>query len=199
MPGTHSFAEIGYSLTDLIVAKYSKTEDLYETPIALADGQTMDVDPENDTDQLRGYGVKTALLSINVGAKITLGQGGMHTQALQAITGAVTNTSGTTPNRVVTINFPAGGAGLPYWGAIGVMATDDGGLIVVGLRAIKLDKYPKITLDGKENKFNVPESDGYAIPISSLCIREKRYETASDWTAPTTGADFKAFFTTPSL
>lgn len=198
MPGTHSFGEISYTLTDLLVARYDFTAGTYGTPVALADGQMMAVEPEADTDQLRGYGQKTRVLSVPVGAKITLGQGGVDIAALVVIAGVSTQTSGTTPNRVRTVDMTAGGSGLPYFGVIGVVATDDGGYAVIGLQAVKLDTFPKFTISGTENKFNLSETAGYAVPVSSKLQRIKFFESAAGWTAPASGANFAAFFSTPA-
>ena len=82
-----------------------------------------------------------------------------------------------------------------YTGVIGVAATDDGGYAVVGLQACKLNSQPVFTLDGNENKFNLSETEGYAVPVNSKLTRIKFYETASTFTAPTSGANFLAHFT----
>ena len=198
MPGINSFGEVSYTLTDLLVARFDFNAGTYGNPVALSNGQMAEIEVEADNDQLRGYGQKTRLLSVNVGAKVMIGQGGIDIAALVIMAGVSTQTSGTTPNRVRTVDFSAGGAGLPYFGMIGVAATDDGGYAAVGLKAVKLNSFPKFTLDGKENKFNMSETEGYAVPVSSRLHRIKFFETASDWTAPTTGANFLAFFSTPA-
>lgn len=199
MPGSTEFAEISYTLTDCIVAAYNKTANTYGVPAALANGQIVEIEAEADNDQLRGYGKKTALLSVAVGAKIKVGAGGVDSNVVAIWSGSTNATSGTTPNQVRTMKFPAGGAGLPYWGIIGTAATDDGGLKIIGLQCCKLDTHPKYTLDGKENKFNVSETDGYAIPIDissvSYLMVVKDVETASAWVAPLVGANFLNFFT----
>jgi len=199
VPGTREFAEIAYTLTDCIVAAYSKTLNSYSTPIALADGQMIEIEPEADNDKLPSYGVTGALLSVLRGAKVKLGAGGVDFDAFAAMTGMSNYTSGLTPNQKRTTRVRAGGSGLPYFGVIGVAPTDDGGLEAVGLQCVKLDAFPKFTLDGKANKFNMSETDGYAIPIAVASVLEliqiESYEQASMWTAPATGANFLAFFT----
>lgn len=198
MPGTPDYAEIQYTLSDLIVAEYSKTANTYGVVESLANGQTLDVEPENDTDQLRGYGKVSALLSVNIGAKLKLSAGGVDAGAFQIMTGTSNYTSGTTPNRMRRQRFQSGGAGLPYFGAIGVAPTDDGGKVAVGLQACKLNAHPKFSMNGKENKFNMQEIEGYAIPIAisgtDIVMTVRYFETASDWVAPTTAATFLAFF-----
>lgn len=192
------FAEISYTLTGLVIASYNKTTDVYGTPATLENGQMAEVEPEADNDQLRGYGVKVALLSVMVGAKVMLGAGGADFSVLAILSGSSNYTSGLTPNQVRTTDIVFGGGGLPYFGMLGKSPTDDGGLMVLGLRCVKLDAFPKWTLDGQANKFNLSENGGYAIPINQRCVRIKTYETASLWTDPANGTDFKNFFTSPA-
>ena len=200
MPGTFQFAEVSYTLTDCIVAAYNKTANTYSTVDSLASGHMVDIEFESDNDTLAGYGVNTALLSVVKGANLTFGAGGMDMSVMAIVSGWSNTTSGTTPNQVRKTRLVAGGAGLPYFGLIGVAATDDGGRAVVGLRCCKLDTWPKFTMDGKENKFNVSETSGKAIPVAISTILDvgsvKFYETTSDWTAPTDAAGFLAFFLT---
>lgn len=194
MPGTSEFGEIAYTLTDLIVAYYDKINDLYGTPSAMAVGQQLVVDPQSDTDELRSFGVIGELLSVPTHAKLTLDAGGVDFSAFAAITGDNTVTSGSSPNQRRTQDRAAGGQGLPYFGVIGVGATTGGGVAIVGLRCCMLDKKPKYVLDGKANKFNMSSAEGKAIPLAGKLERLRQYQTASDWTAPATGSDFKNFF-----
>ena len=167
MPGTHSFGEVSYTLTDLLVARYDFTAGTYGTPVALADGQMLKIEHEADNDQLRGYGQKTRLLTVTVGAKITLGQGGVDMAAMVIIAGVSTATSGTAPNRVRSVDFPAGGAGLPYWGVIGVAATDDGGT----------NRWRKAA-DTEANDGTAPPTPALtAIEAVSVCDSQRSIET----------------------
>lgn len=199
MPGTFQFAEVSYTLTDCIVAAYNKTANTYSTVGSLASGQMVEIEPEADNDALRGYGAKTALLSVITGAKLMFGAGGVDRSVMEIVAGVTNSTSGTTPSQVAKTTYKAGGAGLPYFGLIGVAATDDGGLKVIGLQCCKLDTFPKFTLDGNENKFNLSETGGSAIPIAissdSVLMVGRDIETAADWVAPANGTNFKFFFT----
>lgn len=180
------------------MAAYNITANTYGTPISAAIGQTLEVDPEHDTDKLPGYGVTMRLLSVARGAKIKIGMGGVDVDFLAVTAGVSNYTSNLTPNQRRRTRFPAGGAGLPYFGAIGLTPTDDGGVAAIGLQGCKLDKYPKYTADGKTNKFNMSEIEGYAIPVAISSVlylmTVRTYETAALWTAPASGADFLAFF-----
>jgi len=199
MAGVFELGEKLYTLDNLTIAAYSITANTYGTSQDLTSGQTFSIQAEADNDKLMGYGVSTALLSVIRGAKIKFGAGGFDRSIMAIIANISNATSNSTPNRIVRTLFPAGGAGLPYWGAIATGPTDDGGRFAVGCQAVKLDKYPDFTLDGKTNKYNVVDTDGYAIPIAvagtSYLMHAKTYETASGYTAPTDGASFLAFFT----
>jgi hypothetical protein len=133
-----------------------------------------------------------------VGSKLKIGMGGVDFSVIAIMGGTSTYTSGLTPNQMRRGLWPAGGAGLSYFGMIGVMATDDGGVLALGLQCCKLNTHPKFTFDGKENKFNMSETEGYAVPVDiasvSYLMVTRNYETASGYTAPTTGANFLTFF-----
>jgi hypothetical protein len=198
MPGTREFGEVQYTLTDVIVAAYDKSADTYGTPAALAGGQLVDVEPEADNDQLPAYGYTEELLSVVRHAKVKFGAGGVDRSVLAIVNGVANATSGSGDTQHATTRFVAGGSGLPYFGLIGVGATTDGGVAVVGLPGVKLNTFMKFMLDGKENKFNTSEVEGMAIPIllgtSPQLMVVKSIRTAGAWVAPTSGANFKAFF-----
>lgn len=189
------FGEVAYTLTHLLVASYNIVANTYGTPVAIADGQMFVAEPEADTDKLRGYGKFTRGLSVPIGTKLTLKAGGMDFEAFKIIAGATVTTSGVSPNQIKKVTFGAGGAGLPYFGVLGVSATDDGGVAVIGLQAVKLDSVPKYEQDGEQNKFNVWETAGYAFPQGSILETLKLYESAAGFEAPDTGAEFLAWFT----
>lgn len=204
MPGVSEFGEIIYVLGDLLVAKRDDANDLYETPISLAIGQSLMVEPETDSDDLRSYGTKAEGLRIPIGSKITLSGGALDRDAFYAIAGFAGNSSGTTPNQVVTVDAKGGIDGaMPYFGVIGVGVTTSGGKVAVGLQKCKLDNQPKFSLDGSQNKFVIQEIEGYGFVYTrssiQMNIRAKFYETDTDWTAPANGTDFKAFFTAPAV
>lgn len=195
MPGTKQFAYVSYTLTDCLVARYDIVANTYSAPQYLYSGQSVEVEPEADNDELRGYGVKTALLSVIVGGKITVGAGGIDFNALQEMSGSSNATSGSAPSQFRHTTFSAGGSGLPYFGLVGLAATDDGGYLMIGLPCCKLSTFPKITADGKENKFNMSETSGAFIPISGTAMYTKGLQSTSSWVAPITGTQFKALFT----
>lgn len=189
------FGEVSYTLKNLLVAPYNIVANTYGTPVSVADGQMLVSEPEADTDKMRGYGVYSRGLAVPIGAALTFKAGGLDIEALKIVAGATVSTTGTTPNQVKKLTLPAGGAGLPYFGVLGVSATDDGGVAVIGLQAVKLDTVPRYEANGEENKFNVWETAGYAFPQGGILETIKLYETAAGFDAPGTGAEFLAWFT----
>lgn len=198
MPGTLEFSEAVITLSDLVVAPYTLSTDTYGTPASMAVGQTLDIDWEFDTDPLVGYGKTYRYSSIARAAKLKFSGGGVDSNVIAIIAGTSNATSSTTPNQRRRMLFKAGSQ-MPYFGAIGVGLTDDGGLLLAGLQACKLGKYPKYTLDGKTNKFNMWESDGMAVAVPQggidYFLHVQALESLSDWTVPANGTDFKKFFT----
>lgn len=188
------FAEISYTLVDLVVARYNKNTGAYGTPERVEDGQMFVAEPESDNDKLRGYGVYTEGLSVPIGCKISLSMGGVDFSVLGIIAAITSASSGTTPNQVRTVDTPAGGSGLPYFGVLGVAATEDGGTVIMGHKRVKLDAVPKYTMDGTQNKFNLSEAAGYSFPENGKLHRIKAHETAANWTRPADGTAFAAFF-----
>lgn len=199
MAGTRENNEVLYTLSNVIVAAYDKVADTYSTPAELAGGQLVTLEPEADNDQLRAWGYVDELLSVVIGAKLTVGFGGVDRSVLAILSGVSNATSGSGSTEHATTAYTAGGAGLPYFGLIGVGPTTDGGVAVIGVQCAKLNQHPTFTLDGKENKFMLNEVEGMAIPIliSSVprLMTVKAIRTAAAWVAPTSGANFKAFFT----
>lgn len=189
------FGEVSYTLKGLYIAAFNIIAGTFGTPELIDDGQMVVYEPEADTDKMRGYGVYTRGLAVSIGTKIKLKAGGLDTSALVIIAGATVTVSGVTPNQIRKVTFPAGGSGLPYFGVIGLAATDDGGVAVVGHKAVKLDKVPQVTQDGEANKFSLWETDGYSFPQGNILETLKQYETEADFDAPTTGAEFLTWFT----
>jgi hypothetical protein len=188
------------------VFSYNITTDTYGTPAGWAGGQMFMAEPEADNDQLREYSVKTRLLSVTVGSKGKVKGGGLDFSSVNILCGSPFGEYYSEPNRTRIMDDVAGGAGLPYFGALAVSATDDGGIYVQGLRCMKLNVLPAITHDGEQNKFSISEVEAYAIPrptligASTLQVlrRHKVFEREANWTAPASGAAFKSFFTSQS-
>jgi len=201
MAGTSEFGERSLTLTDCLVATFSPTTTFasaFGTPASLAIGQTMEIDFEADTDELVGYGYTQALLTVIRGGKLKISQGGVDRSVLAILAGISNSTSGSGAAQVAKSVFAASGTSLPYWGAIGLAATDDGGYAAFGICGCMLDKFPAFTLDGKDNKFNMSETEGRFMPITissvSTVLVIKTIQDRTTWNAPATGGAFATFF-----
>jgi len=188
------FGEIAYSLSAIRIATYNIATDTYgATVVSLDQDQILDFSPQADNDTMRDSGKITKALTVTTHGEIQIQAGGYDFSAWAVLFGASNATSGTTPNQVRTTTFPD--IVLGYFGAIGEAVTDDGGLLVIGLRCCKLNNRPKTVLDGQENKFIIQDDlQGMALYVGNVLDEMKTYETPGDYTAPTDAATFKAFF-----
>jgi hypothetical protein len=185
-----------YTLTEIMIAAYTRDTDVYGTPIALEADHQFTVEPQADTDQMRDSGQITRALTVVTSANVTIGAGGVDFDELVILEGAVKTTYVQGGGNVIAAQTAAGGAGLPYFGAIGRAATDAGEVAVVGIRCMKLNAPLKKQFDGTANKFMVNEAQGIALAISNLVDVWKYYEDDDHWTTlrPDNAAKFKDFF-----
>jgi hypothetical protein len=191
------FAEVSYTLTNLIVCRFNITTGDCEGPVVSVDnGQVFVNEPEADVDKMRGYGRYTRGIAVPIGAKITFKAGGLDISGLSVIAGISAGSSGSTPNRRRRMTRAAAGKSLPYFSILGVSATDDDGIAVCGLKAVKLDTQPKYEANGESNKFNVWETAGYSFPQDGILDFFEFYESESDWTAPADAAALNTWFDT---
>jgi hypothetical protein len=191
----HEFAEVSFSLKEILLMRYNINTGAYTgTVISMDSDQMLSIETEADTDDLYDSGVATRGLTVVKRATFTLGAGGYDVGALSVLTGASSSTSGTTPAQIATMTHTLGGSGLPYFGLIGAAPTDDGGIFTVGLKICKLNAVPGVEWDGKESKFSTSEVEGRVFGDSSSLkyFWTRRFETASDWDLlrPTTAAQF---------
>lgn len=199
MAGTFEFGEVLYTLENVYVCRFNFVTQTYTGEVGvIAAPKKVTVDYEHDTDKLSASGRNLRGLSVLKGAVLTLNTGGMDMNCKVIMTGGVTKTSNTTPNRRRQFDQQAGGAGLPYFGMICTGPTDDGGLWTDGFLASKLDKVPGFELDGETNKFSMSETGGYAFAVdfdSGIYVdRPLTFETAGDFTPPANAAAFLAYF-----
>ena len=194
---TLSNGENPYSLIEIILTGYTRSTNSYsDTIVSLDADQVFDVDPQHDTDDQRDSGGISAVLSVKTHSVVKVGYGGLSFNALATMIGATVAESGSGATLVRTLTKRATGTILPYFGAIGVSPSEDGSVLVCGLRAIMLDKEPQVTFDGKTNKFLMNEGQGKAVSIGGMVDHWKAYATQALWDAakPTDGATFLAWF-----
>lgn len=191
--------ELIYSLYEILIASYTASTDTYGTPISLDADQAFNVEPRFDNDELRDSGGIGELLSVKIGLQVKIQQGGLSLAAVDAMTGSTTVTESGSGSTLIRKHTPRqSGDDLPLFGAIGVgPSANDGSVLVVGLRAVKLNKEPNIMFDGTANKFVIQEGDGQAKHVSGVFDLWRSYATRTLWETnkPTDGSQFKAWFT----
>jgi hypothetical protein len=190
------FAEIPYSLKEILVASYNITTAVYQDPVSVDGDQKFVLTPVSDTAEMRDSGAVSRVLAVKTHANVTLGMGGVDFSMIAALTGGSNASSGSTPNQIRKLTPQAAGTRSPYFGALAAALTDDGGVFAVGVRAIVLDDEPEITFDGTSNNFIVSETSGKAIAVSNQIYLPKSYETVALWESskPTDAAEFLAWF-----
>jgi len=148
-----------YTLTDLRVARWDGTT--YGTPVSLAEGQTLEFEPQADTDQKKSYGLITRLLSVFTSVNITIGVGLIQANAWWVMIRLAVSETGDSGDKIQSLGVDGGGAGLPYFGVVGNFASDDAGDVAIGIPRVKLDAPP--SLASEQNQFILPESSAVGI------------------------------------
>lgn len=182
------YGEVAYTLTDLQIASYTPSTDTYGTAASLQDGQTLEMKPQSDNDQMRGYGVIKRLLAIPTHVEFKISQGGVEFAVLSIATGIATISSSSTPTRTQRLKLTGGGEGLPYIGIVGKAAAEGGGDLWVGIPKAKLNGYPATMFDGNKNAYFMSEMEGKgAANDNGLLVVLFAHETA-------TAIDFNTVF-----
>lgn len=182
-----------YSLLELLVASYAPNADTYGSPYSLEADHLFEITPQADTDMMRDSGTVSRGLTVVTHAQVKVGRGGLTFPPLGIMIGADYTDYYMYPH--------VGGSGLPYFGAMGVVAADTDEVVVCGVRAIKLDTEPMYQMDGKTNKYMIQETQGKAFARMTGSVPRvhmfKRYATMAAWAAvkPANGTAFKSWFT----
>lgn len=184
-----TFGEVVYSIQDIWVASLSAAG-TYGTPVKLDYPQKVEFKPAADTDMLKAGGMGVELLTVPTHVEGTIGLGALDLDGIAVLIGQSATTSGTTPNQQRTLIVVAGGAGLPYWGMIGRMASPGGADKLIGLPKCMLDNPPQFMAE--QNKFALPETGFKSVAASSstgklLYIQDRE-------TAATGTPNFGTFF-----
>lgn len=149
-----------YSVTGARVATWQPASEQYGTSAALNVLQSVEIDPEHATDEVRNLGAVERMLSVMEKANLTLEMGGLEWAGLAKMTSMANTTSGSGSGAVTTNEYAGGGAGLPYFGLIVQLEADDGGVIHAYLRWCKLSTYPPVSAN--MNEFANPSIDAVA-------------------------------------
>lgn len=178
-----------YTLTDLRVARWDGTA--YGTPVSLAEGQTLEFEPQADTDEKKSYGLVTRLLTVFTHVNVTIGIGLIQANAWWVMVGVSVSETGASGDKVQSLGVDGGGAGLPYFGVVGNFASDDAGDVVIGIPRVKLDAPP--SLASEQNQFILPESSAKGIANLSSA-NPKRILWIDQNQQAKTITDFNSFF-----
>jgi hypothetical protein len=178
-----------YTITDLRVARWDGTQ--YGTVVALAEGQTLQFEPQADTDEKKSYGLIRRLLTVITHVNFTIGIGLVQADAIWSMTGVTQSVSGSGASLTQRLRLDAGGSGLPYFGVLGNFASDDLGDVIMGLPLCKLDTSP--SLSSEQNQFILPESSGKGI-ANSRCTNTRACLYIDQNKVSQTIANFNAFF-----
>lgn len=178
-----------YTLTDLRVARWDGTQ--YGTVVSLAEGQTLEFEPQADTDQKKSYGLMTRLLSVFTHININIGLGLIQANAWWVMVGVEQSETGNSGDKTQSLGVDGGGAGLPYFGVVGNFASDDAGDVVIGIPRVKLDAPP--ALSSEQNQFILPESSAVGI-ANTLSTNPKRILWIDQNQQAKVISDFNTFF-----
>jgi hypothetical protein len=178
-----------YTITDLRVARWDGTE--YGTVVALAEGQTLQFEPQADTDEKKSYGLIRRLLTVLTHVNFNIGVGLVQANAIWVMAGVTQSVSGSGDSLTQRLRFDAGGSGLPYFGVVGNFASDDLGDVIMGIPLCKLDAPP--SLSSEQNQFILPESSGKGI-ANSLCTNTRACLYIDQNKVAQTISDFNSFF-----
>lgn len=154
------YGEVAFTLKALQVAALS-SGGTYGTPVALDYEQTLTIEPQADTQEIKSRGLLKKLLTVITHANLSFQEAKINEDALAIIAGMTSSTSGSTPNELTQARLAAGGAGLPRFGLIGRLVSEDGAGDLVGLPDCKLDTAPALTIN--QNEFVMQEVAGRAV------------------------------------
>lgn len=184
------FASIGYNLVQIKIAALDTADYTFGTPVELEYGQELGFEAAADNQELKAYGLTVQLLSVITHFTGTLSQGLIDVNAYSILVGEASVDSGS-PVTQSTLDYLVGGAGLPYFGLIGRLASVGGADIHLGFPMCKLDRVPNFQI--RQNEFIMPSSGIKMIAPDTTTRKAARLRRHVTTTAIT--ADFDAFFT----
>jgi len=184
------FGDVTFLLKKLQVATLSAAG-TYGTPVTLDVAQTLEFSPKFDTDLLKGNGFSLEALAVMTDMEGKISTGTVNRTAAAIMFNWANQTTGTTPNRKVTVKLQAGLV-QPYFGMLGTMIGPQGNDLVIGFYRCLATSLPAFTAE--QNKFHLPE-----IPI--MMIAKDENAAVMQWQFREYGAasvditDFNTWFT----
>lgn len=153
---TYGSVPFGLDLINVYVLSGETPGSAVPVPI----GRTFGIEPNEETKELTGYNAVAASTTTQLSGDVTLEYGGTDLAVLAAITGATVATSGTTPNRIKTLDIGSSGVNRPYCLVIGKSLGDDGGDLWLKVWKIKFAVPP---LTWQESEYQVSTLTGTAV------------------------------------
>lgn len=138
-----NYADHVFNLTDLVVASILANGNINTVSIRFGEGSKLTFQVKSDGDMIKAYGMASRKATIPTHIEGEIEFASFDKDAYAVVTGITAVEAGLTPNRIGTMKFLGGGAGLPYFAMVGAMAADDGGNEHVGLYKVKLDSLPE--------------------------------------------------------
>lgn len=188
---TVNYADVVFTLTGLKVAPWLVGNSYSPTAVDLGYPSELSFTIQADADQIKALGMLVELLSVITHVEGKIKNAALDSEASYVMTGHATTSSGSTPNRTGTIDYIAGGAGMPYFGVVGSLAGLNGSNLLVGIRKAKLNMPPAMVVE--QNKFRMADTDFKGVvpdTTTGKLFRLRKYETAGS--IPT---DLNTFFT----
>lgn len=143
-----------FSVRAFSVAAYNPLTETWGTPQAVINLDTIQFDPQHDTDLLKILGANEASLAVLTHTMMKATFGGVDWATMAIMAGMDDDSSGGASN----INdLIGGGQGLPYFGSVAAMPLEGGGDFHVYTPFAQLQKYPPLAFE--QNKFARPQID----------------------------------------
>ena len=198
--GTYGFAEIPFVFDELHVMTHDPDAATYSGDVISAAGpQRMGFTGETHNPEAEVGGTTFRYATLLRRYNVTLELLGVDIQLHKVITGGTEelNTAADQRNFFIEVG---GSGGLPWFGALGFGATDDGGAFAVLVPQVKLSNVPGFDLTGNTVEYSTGSIDGMALPsrirgagepVFSVQIRT--FDDLADLAIPVDAAEFKAF------
>ena len=200
--GTYGFAEVPFVFDELHVMTHDPDAATYSgTVISAAGPQRMGFTGETHNPEAEVGGTTFRYATLLRRYNVTLELLGVDIQLHKVITGGTEelNTAADQRNFFIEVG---GSGGLPWFGALGFGATDDGGAFAVAVPQVKLSNVPGFDLTGNTVEYSTGSIDGMALPSRIRGVSGRRYAVAirlydklGDLVIPDSPDTFKAFFT----
>lgn len=185
-----NYADHVFNLTDLVVAPILASGAISAVSVRFGEGSKLSFQVKADGDMIKAYGTASRKATIPTHVEGEIEFASLDKDAYAVVAGVTAVEAGLTPNRVSTMKFLAGGAGLPYFAMVGAMAADDGGNEHVGLYKVKLDTLPEY--NSEMNKYVLYNAKFTAVVKNT--ISRELYVVKINETAVAVPADINTIF-----